>query len=243
MSACLNKTHRSQHQEQEQEQEQRGKSGYGEVCASQYELDAIADALGTRSSDVGTLLAAIQSLEDKVRGVPDVATTLWRAEALERLAERLEADAAREQERERKLADEIAERERAQEAKQAARQAEECSWDGACGNEDTLLDDLSCLVAGEDEEDDRDEFSHRKVCALADTSRQLEARQHELLRSVSASEADIGVLLPVISALEPDSPDEQEDEKLGAMLEQALADAQRQLQEASDKLQDAVNLI
>ena len=232
--------------------------GDGEVCSSQRALDAVADALGLRDSELGTILDAVLSLEDKLNSTPDCATLNRRAAALEQLAERLEAEAVDEPALEKKLAEQIEQQKQQRQRAKAhnsrattttTAEGQECSWDGA--GEDTMLDDLSCLVAGEEEEEDRDEFTHRKVCMLADTSRQLDARQKELMSSgVAVREEDVSTLLPLVNALVPApetaTPDERaaiearEDARLGELLEQAINSATLLLQEATEELEDAV---
>ena len=207
--------------------------GRGKVRAGGGELEEIAGMLGLRSSDVDTVLRAVQGLEDKIGDSAPLETLRMRTEMLNKLAEQLERAAGTEEEKEDV---------RAPAEKKSKRS--ECSWDG-----DEVLE-LSVMLAEEDEEDDRDEYTHRKVCSLAETSKQLEVKQKELLDRISVRESDIKAVLPIINALSPPPEtatseqrqqlEHEEDVKLTSLLEQAVSDANELLRDATEELQAAV---
>ena len=216
-------------------------------CKGKRELGAVAELLGLRSSDLATVLEAVQSLEDAVAAAGDLEVLQQRTEVLTRLAERLEADADLE---ESKGSDEK-EKEDGEKPPAEKKPRGECSWDG--GEEGASLEDLSVMLASEEAEEEQDEDTHRKVCVLAETSKQLEAKQKELLASISTRDSDIKAVLPLINALTPPpdtasdaqraAAEQQEDAKLTEMLEQAVSTANELLRDATEDLQEAISQI
>lgn len=218
-------------------------------CKGKRELGAVADLLGLRSSDLATVLEAVQSLEDAVAAAGDLEVLQQRTEVLTRLAERLEAEADLEESKgsdEKKEVEEDCEKPPAEKKPRG-----ECSWDG--GEEGASLEDLSVMLASEEAEEEQDEDTHRKVCVLAETSKQLEAKQKELLASISTRDSDIKAVLPLINALTPPpdtasdaqraAAEQQEDAKLTEMLEQAVSTANELLRDATEDLQEAISQI
>lgn len=219
-------------------------------CRGKRELGAVAELLGLRSSDLATVLEAVQSLENAVTGAEDLAVLKQRTEMLTRLAERLENEADLEDSKESDEKEEE-EKEKAEEPPAEKKSRGECSWDG--GEEGASLEDLSVMLASEEAEEDQDEDTHRKVCVLAETSKQLEAKQKELLASISTRDSDIKAVLPLINALTPPpdnatdaqraAAEQQEDAKLTEMLEQAVSTANELLRDATEELQEAISQI
>ena len=213
-------------------------------CKGKHELEAVAELLGLRSSDLATVLEAVQSLEDAVGCPEDLELMQQRTETLTRLAERLEAEADLEESKEREEKD-------AEEPPAEKKPRSECSWDG--GEEGASLEDLSVMLATEEAEEDQDEDTHRKVCVLAETSQQLEAKKKELLDSISTRESDIQAVLPLINALTPPpdgateaqraAAEQQEDVKLTEMLEKAVSNANELLRDVTEELQEAISQI
>ena len=222
-------------------------SGAVQECRGKRELRAISELLGLRSNDLATVLEAVQSLEDAVTGSEDLEVLQKRTDVLTRLAEKLEAEADLEDSKESGEKEE----EEAEEPPAEKKPRGECSWDG--GEEGASLEDLSVMLASEEAEEEQDEDTHRKVCVLAETSKQLEAKQKELLASISTRDSDIKAVLPLINALTPPpetatdaqraAAEQQEDAKLTEMLEQAVSTANELLRDATEELQEAISQI
>lgn len=222
-------------------------SGAVQECRGKRELRAISELLGLRSNDLATVLEAVQSLEDAVTGAEDLEVLQKRTDVLTRLAEKLEAEADLEDSKESGEKKE----EEAEEPPAEKKPRGECSWDG--GEEGASLEDLSVMLASEEAEEEQDEDTHRKVCVLAETSKQLEAKQKELLTSISTRDSDIKAVLPLINALTPPpetatdaqraAAEQQEDAKLTEMLEQAVSTANELLRDATEELQEAISQI
>lgn len=221
-------------------------------CKGKREMSAVAGLLGLRSSDLATVLEAVQNLEDAVAAAGDLEVLQQRTEVLTRLAERLEAEADLEESKGSDEKKEVEEEEEDCEKPPAEKKPRgECSWDG--GEEGASLEDLSVMLASEEAEEEQDEDTHRKVCVLAETSKQLEAKQKELLASISTRDSDIKAVLPLINALTPPpdtasdaqraAAEQQEDAKLTEMLEQAVSTANELLRDATEDLQEAISQI
>ena len=206
------------------------------------EMDEIAELLGLRSSDVGSVVRAIQSLENKVNDVVPLETLNKRIRMLDMIADKLEADAVKEEEKD---GDDKDDKDVVVPPSEKKRK-KDYSWD----EEDQTVLEVSVMLAGDEEEEDRDEYTHRKVASLAETFRQLEDKKKELIGSLSIDESDVDVVLPIINALTPipeAATDEQrfelehqEDMKLTSLLDRAISNTNERLRDLTKELEQTV---